>query len=321
MKIFVLILTLLGSFTALADFTADFNAVKRDAKAAVIALRTSLPAYLTTDANAYRDQVNASMVQFRDRYINLYTGTRVLTAAERATLTTEFDSYVNALRGASTADMETAETAFVPNATIQAALAAPISSDPPDADADASADCGEGQEPVGTQCKCTAAGQINIDGTCRPQAECVAPATPGTNICECASPNVFNDQRVCAPPAAAVVTTTAAPTTGSQESLADTTASYNPDTCTWATDLPRKVHSTHSGCNRNGTTSICVGYVVCDVRSGSGKFVRTATCGADKCGASEAVACVKDRSAYSRKPEDVPTKYMSDRVRTLILGQ
>lgn len=103
----------------------------------------------------------------------------------------------------------------------------------------------------------------------------------------------------------------------SQESLADTFASYDPATCAWTQDLPRKLHSA-PGCTRSSTNKICVGYVVCNAKVGGGKFVRTATCSADNCGNSEAVACVTERSFYSQAPEENVGKYMSDRVKQVI---
>ncbi len=117
---------------------------------------------------------------------------------------------------------------------------------------------------------------------------------------------------------ATAVAPTPSPTVSTQEGP-DTFASYNPATCVWAADLPRKLH-TAPGCTRSTTNQICVGYVVCDDKAGTGKFVRTATCGGDKCGSSP-VACVNDRSFYSRPPEENVGKYMSDRVKTQVIGQ
>lgn len=342
MKIILILISLLSSLTVWGqgDFTANLNQVKASLRTKITEARTQFPNWNSTERAAYDAQLATAFTEIRTAYLAAYTeGGRTLTEAQRNTLTGAFDTFTTSLKMAEGPALETAMTSFAGDPQIQAAVAAtpavPATNPSTDADADADADadsseeCGPGQVPGSHPCRCVTDGEINIDGTCRPRAECRLPAVIVENAdvikCDCATPNAFNDQRVCAPAPASTPSTTAsvAPTAtaGSQEALADTFASYDPDSCQWATDLPRKVHSTHSGCNRNGTTSICVGYVVCNVRSGQGQFVRTATCGADKCGASEAKECVKDRSAYSRKPEDVPTKYMSDRVRSLILAQ
>ncbi len=319
MKLFVFILTILISVAAWADFTADFNLERANVRSKIGEARTQFPNWESTDGVAYRNFLDTQLATIRSHYLDVYTRYgRVLTSTDQSRLTTSFNTYADAMRTADDTAQTAALAAFVPDRDLQVgsavtAVVAPVLTagaanavvTAEVADADAAEDCGEGMVNGSDGCQCTTAGQIKVNGSCRPASECILPARVNGNTCEPAA-SAGN-----ANPAAS----------GSQESLADTFSSYDPESCEWATDLPRKVHSTHSGCNRNGTTSICVGYVICNVRSGSGKFVRTATCGADKCGASEAKSCVKDRSAYSRKPEDVPTKYMSDRVRSLILAQ
>lgn len=164
----------------------------------------------------------------------------------------------------------------------------------------------------------------------RPESERIMPESPAVIAARVADPDAAEVPAregaaaavVVADPARADAARVSVPsaTTSSQESLADTFASYDPASCQWTADLPRKLHSA-PGCTRSSTNQICVGYVVCNARTGGGKFVRTATCGADKCGSSEAVACVNDRAHYSAKPEESVGRYMSDRVRSRVLEQ
>lgn len=104
-----------------------------------------------------------------------------------------------------------------------------------------------------------------------------------------------------------------------QEGMEDVFTSYNPDSCEWVDDMPRKVH--HSpGCGRGGVKT-CVGYVVCNQRDNQDlKFVRTATCRSERCGESDAKDCVKDKLFSSVKAQGEELNYMSNRARQLILS-
>jgi hypothetical protein len=108
-----------------------------------------------------------------------------------------------------------------------------------------------------------------------------------------------------------------------QEGVADIYANYNPATCEWVADLPRRIHSLPGcGSGPNNVRQACVGYVICDATNASiGKFVRTASCSPEHCGNSsqDAVACVRDRGYSSRNPRNATgNKAVSERLKQLI---
>lgn len=74
---------------------------------------------------------------------------------------------------------------------------------------------------------------------------------------------------------------------------------YLPSTCKWVPDMPRRIIF-GSGCV--GEDRLCVGYVVCDQKSG-GKFIRQSTCSDNLCGEKQAVACTKAPLYGSQKPK------------------
>ncbi len=92
---------------------------------------------------------------------------------------------------------------------------------------------------------------------------------------------------------------------------------YKPESCVWAEDMPRRlVHS--PGCSRSSRSQSCVGYVICEQKSSSAKFIRMSSCRADLCGEGDAVDCTKDQSTFSTQPQDETKQFMSKRVRDLI---
>lgn len=101
-----------------------------------------------------------------------------------------------------------------------------------------------------------------------------------------------------------------------QESIEDLRSNYKSDTCKWVEDMPRKVHSA-PGCGRGGV-QVCVGYVVCDQNNSEAKFVRTATCRAERCGEDDVVSCVNDNLYSSVKAKDEDRNYMSERFMNLL---
>lgn len=96
---------------------------------------------------------------------------------------------------------------------------------------------------------------------------------------------------------------------------------YKAETCRWVSDLPRKILNS-PGCTSKGRNLICTGYVVCEQKEGGGKFIRMSTCGADKCGASDAdaVRCTKDNRYFSQKPAGESKLFMTPRVKKILSG-
>lgn len=95
---------------------------------------------------------------------------------------------------------------------------------------------------------------------------------------------------------------------------------YDPETCEWAKDLPRRVVYGPS-CGKN-MTRICTGHVVCNQKFGGAKFVRMSTCGPEHCGGSarDAINCTKQNGYFSRKAKDESKEFMSQKVKKVIQG-
>lgn len=95
---------------------------------------------------------------------------------------------------------------------------------------------------------------------------------------------------------------------------------FNPDSCQWVNDLPRKVVS-GPGCGK-GPTRICTGYVICDQKTGGGKFIRMSTCGPEHCGGSakDAVSCTKQPTYFSRKAKNEDKEFISSKLKKVITG-
>lgn len=100
-----------------------------------------------------------------------------------------------------------------------------------------------------------------------------------------------------------------------------TPRNYKAETCKWVTDLPRKVVN-GPGCGPRSRSRICTGYVICEQKTGGGKFIRMSTCGADKCGSSDedAVRCTKDMGYYSQKPAGESKLFMSPKLKRILSG-
>jgi hypothetical protein len=98
----------------------------------------------------------------------------------------------------------------------------------------------------------------------------------------------------------------------------DTTANYRPETCKWAPDMPRRVVQ-GPGCDKDGSR-LCVGYVVCQQKTGDGYFVRMSTCGAENCKAGDrfAQACTKQLPYRSRPASDETNQHPSQRIRDML---
>lgn len=92
---------------------------------------------------------------------------------------------------------------------------------------------------------------------------------------------------------------------------------YKAETCEWAADMPRRIVQ-GPGCDKNGS-KICVAYVVCDRKSGAGKFVRMSTCSESNCGIGDAQNCTKQLPYRSFKPDDESKSYPSDLIRKILI--
>jgi hypothetical protein len=90
---------------------------------------------------------------------------------------------------------------------------------------------------------------------------------------------------------------------------------YDPETCEWVSDLPRKVVNL-PGCRDNKNNNICTGYVQCNQKEkfGSGKFIRLATCEKKLCvdGKAKAQDCVKQEGFSSYAPKGIKNESVSD---------
>jgi hypothetical protein len=97
---------------------------------------------------------------------------------------------------------------------------------------------------------------------------------------------------------------------------------YNPTTCKWVTDLPRRIVSA-PGCNSTSRTRVCTGYVICDQLEGEGRFIRMSTCRPQYCGPGDqnAVNCTKDLSYFSQKPPQEGREFLSPRLKNILSGQ
>ncbi len=95
---------------------------------------------------------------------------------------------------------------------------------------------------------------------------------------------------------------------------------YKVETCKWVSDLPRKIVNGPS-CGKT-RSKICTGYVVCEQKTGGGKFIRMSTCGPDKCGGSDedAVKCTKDQGYWSVKPASETKLFMSKKLKETLSG-
>ena len=96
---------------------------------------------------------------------------------------------------------------------------------------------------------------------------------------------------------------------------------YKAETCRWVSDLPRKIVN-GPGCGPKGRSRICTGYVVCEQKEGGGKFIRMSSCGADKCGNTDAdaVRCTKDQGFFSEKPAGESKLFMTPRLKKILSG-
>jgi hypothetical protein len=94
------------------------------------------------------------------------------------------------------------------------------------------------------------------------------------------------------------------------------TRNYDPDTCEWVEDLPRRIVK-GPGCNVGGAT-LCVGFVICKQKVGEGKFVRMSTCGSENCGTDDAKACTKQKGYGSSKPTDETKHTVSGRAKEMM---
>lgn len=100
-----------------------------------------------------------------------------------------------------------------------------------------------------------------------------------------------------------------------------TPRNYKSDTCKWVSDLPRKVVN-GPGCGGKSRSRICTGYVVCEQKSGGGKFIRMSTCSPEHCGATDAdaVNCTKDQRYFSQKPAGESKLFMSPKLKKILSG-
>lgn len=93
---------------------------------------------------------------------------------------------------------------------------------------------------------------------------------------------------------------------------------YDASTCTWASDMPRRIVNGPS-CGKT-RARICTGYVICKQKDSDAKFVRMSTCRPEFCGAGDKMAqdCTKDRRYFSTKPASEDKEFASKRVRQLL---
>lgn len=96
---------------------------------------------------------------------------------------------------------------------------------------------------------------------------------------------------------------------------------FRSDTCKWVTDLPKKIVN-GPGCSLNSRSRICTGYVICDQKSGGGKFIRMSTCRPDYCGNTQrdAVNCTEDKRYFSEKPWGEEKMFMSPKLKEILSG-
>ncbi len=94
---------------------------------------------------------------------------------------------------------------------------------------------------------------------------------------------------------------------------------YKPESCVWAEDLPRRIVE-GPGCNKTGNR-LCVGFVVCEQKTGGAKFVRMSTCSSENCGDGAAVACTKQLGYGSRRPEDETKATVSDPIKDILTNK
>src|SRR5690606_9612243 len=94
---------------------------------------------------------------------------------------------------------------------------------------------------------------------------------------------------------------------------------YDPKTCEWVEDMPRKIVYGPSFCSRQAV-QICTGYVVCERKKGGGKFVRMSSCSPKNCDRSKesAVACTLEQAYYSRRPEDERNHFVSPELKKVL---
>ncbi|MFP5387279.1 MAG: hypothetical protein ACLGHN_14470 [Bacteriovoracia bacterium] len=96
---------------------------------------------------------------------------------------------------------------------------------------------------------------------------------------------------------------------------------FKSDTCKWVTDLPKKIVN-GPGCSLNSRSRICTGYVICDQKSGGGKFIRMSTCRPDFCGNTQrdAINCTQDKRYFSEKPWGEEKMFMSPKLKEILSG-
>ena len=94
---------------------------------------------------------------------------------------------------------------------------------------------------------------------------------------------------------------------------------YDPQSCEWVEDMPRKIVYGPSYCSRQAV-QICTGYVVCERKQGGGKFVRMSSCSPKNCGRSkeDAIACTLEQAFYSRRPEDERNHFVSPKLKKML---
>lgn len=94
---------------------------------------------------------------------------------------------------------------------------------------------------------------------------------------------------------------------------------YDPKTCEWVEDMPRKIVYGPSFCSRQAV-QICTGYVVCDRKQGGGKFIRMSSCSPKNCDRSKesAIACTLEQAYYSRRPEDERNHFVSPELKKVL---
>lgn len=100
---------------------------------------------------------------------------------------------------------------------------------------------------------------------------------------------------------------------------------YDPKSCVWSQDMPRRVVNGPS-CGKT-RSRICTGYVICNQKNSDLKFVRMSTCRPDFCGAGDEMArkCTEDRAYFSTKPAGEDKDLASQKIRRALtsgaLGQ
>lgn len=109
---------------------------------------------------------------------------------------------------------------------------------------------------------------------------------------------------------AAVAATPVATPTVAKIAIAQT-GGFKTETCKWVSDMPRRLIF-GPGCDGGRNAMLCTGYVVCEASAG-GKFIRQSTCGSANCGEGSAVACTKQASYGSCKPETETRTGISER--------